>query len=140
MVAVGWGGLVASIGLMAASGRELALRLLATAASFLLGGFLAGVRSSVRRPAHGVAAGVAAYGIYAVFVALAHGIAVFAKPEPPELLPGGGARSGLAALWALAFALLGGMLAGSWLRPAGRRSSGGGGPSRAPLEPPPRVD
>jgi peptidoglycan/LPS O-acetylase OafA/YrhL len=139
MVAVGWGGLVCSIGLMAAAGRDLPLRLLATAASFLLGGFLAGVRASVRRPAHGLAAGVAGHVIYAVFVALASAIALFAEPDPPDLMPGGAARTGAAALWALAFALIGGLLAGSWLRPAGRRG-GGGSSHRAPLEPPPRVE
>src|SRR5512132_2659333 len=87
LVAVGWGGLVASIGLMAASSRDLPLRLLAVGATFLLGGFLAGVRSTSRRPLHGLAAGVAAHAIYVVFVALAALIATFAEPDPPDLVP-----------------------------------------------------
>lgn len=130
MVAVGWGGLIASIGLMAAGGRDLAVRLLVAAAFFLLGGFLAGVRSSQRRALHAIAAGVCAFVIFAVWVGLASAIAPFVDPDAPKLLPGGTGRTGAVALWALAFAALGGMLAGSWLRPGQRgkrRSYGAGG-------------
>jgi len=123
MVAVGWGGLVASIGLMVAGDRDLSVRLVTVAAAFVLGGFLAGVRATVARPLHGIVAGVAGHAIYVVFVGLASAIAVVADPEPPELLPGGAARTGAVALWALAFAVLGGLLAGSWLRPAGGGSA-----------------
>lgn len=120
MIAVGWGGLVASIGLMAASGRELAVRLLVSAGLFLLGGFLAGVRAALRRPLHAAAAGVVAHAIFALFVAIAAAIAPFVDPDAPELLAGGAVRTGAVALWALAFATLGGLLAGSWLRPGHR--------------------
>jgi hypothetical protein len=131
MVAVGWGGLFASIGLMAAGGRELAVRLLVAAAFFLLGGFLAGVRSSQRRALHAVCAGLCAFVIFAVWVGLASIIAPFVDPDAPKLFAGGAARTGAVALWALAFAALGGMLAGSWLRPGrrgqGRKYGSGGG-------------
>lgn len=119
-IAVGWGGLVASIGLMAASGRELAVRLLVSAAFFLLGGFLAGVRAALRRPLHAAVAGVVAHVIFALFVAIASVIAPFVDPDAPELFAGGAARTGAVALWALVFATLGGLLAGSWLRPGHR--------------------
>ena len=42
--------------------------------------------------------------------------------ELPTLLAGGGSDWLIAAGWAFAFALLGGVVANSWLRPAGRRS------------------
>lgn len=131
MVAVGWGGLVGSIGLMAASGRELAVRLLVAAAFFLLGGFLAGVRSSQQRALHAIFGGVIAFVIFAVWVGLASAIAPFVDPDAPELFPEGAGRTGAVALWSLAFAALGGMLAGSWLRPGhrgkGRNYGSGGG-------------
>jgi hypothetical protein len=130
MVAVGWGGLVASIGLMVGNGRELAVRLLVAAALFLLGGFLAGVRASLRRPLHAAVAGLVAHAIFAVYVALASAIAPFVDPQAPELFAGGAARTGAVALWGVAFATLGGLLAGSWLRPGHRgknRAYGSGG-------------
>lgn len=130
MVAVGWGGLVASVGLMAAGGRELAVRLLVAAAFFLLGGFLAGVRSSQRRALHAVASALCALVIFAVWVGLASAIAPFVDPDAPELLAGGAGRTGFVVLWSMAFAALGGMLAGSWLRPGHRgkaRKYGTGG-------------
>jgi len=119
-IAVGWGGLMASIGLMAASGRELAVRLLVSAAFFLLGGFLAGVRAALGRPLHAVVAGVVAHVIFAVFVAITSAIAPFVGPGAPELFAGGAARTGAVTLWALVFATFGGLLAGSWLRPGHR--------------------
>ncbi len=54
MIAVVWGGLVASIGLMAGAGRDWPVRLAAAALSFAIGGFLAGVRAAARRPMHAV--------------------------------------------------------------------------------------
>ena len=121
MIAVVWGGLVASIGLMAGSGRDWPARLIAAALSFALGGFLAGVRAANRRLMHAVAAWVAAYLIDACFIALARLIDTFGGPRSPVLFAGGGTDWLVAAAWALAFALLGGIVANSWLRPAGRR-------------------
>ncbi|HEX2503603.1 MAG TPA: hypothetical protein VHK00_06640 [Miltoncostaeaceae bacterium] len=121
LVAAAWGGLVASIGLMAGSGRDWPARLTAAALSFGLGGFLAAVRAAARRPFHALAAWVAAYVIYACFVLIARIIEELGGPDAPELVAGGGTSWLIAALWALVFALLGGVLANTWLRPAGRR-------------------
>lgn len=119
-IPVAWGGLVASIGLMAGAGRDWPLRLAATALSFGLGGFLAGVRAAGRRPAHAAGAWVAGYVIHAVFVAIARIIEAFGGRQAPALVAGNGRDWLLAAAWAFAFALSGGLLANSWLRPAGR--------------------
>jgi hypothetical protein len=121
LIAAAWGGLVASIGLMAGAGRDWPARLTAAALSFGLGGFLAGVRAAARRPLHAVAAWLAAYVIHACFVLLARIIEGLGGPDAPELVAGGGRDWLIAALWALAFALLGGTLANTWLRPAGKR-------------------
>ena len=119
-IPVAWGGLVASIGLMAGAGRDWPLRLAAAAVSFGVGGFLAGVRASARRPAHAAGAWLAGYAIHAVFVAIARAIEAFGGREAPALVAGTGRDWLLAAAWALAFALFGGLLANSWLRPVGR--------------------
>ena len=121
LIAAAWGGLIASLGLMAGSERDWPARLTAAALSFGLGGFLAGVRAAARRPLHAFAAWVAAYIIYACFVLLARVIEGLGGPGAPELVSGGGRDWAIAAAWALAFALLGGIIANSWLRPAGRR-------------------
>lgn len=120
LIAAVWGGLVASTGLMAGAGRDWPARLTAAALSFAVGGFLAGVRAAARRPFHAFAAWVAAYVIHACFVLLARLIHELGGPEPPDLVAGGGRDWLIAAGWALAFALLGGIIANSWLRPAGR--------------------
>ncbi|MGE0026592.1 MAG: hypothetical protein AB7O78_17420 [Thermoleophilia bacterium] len=119
-IPVAWGGLVASIGLMAGAGRDWPLRLVASAVSFGLGGFLAGVRAAGRRPAHAIGAWIAGYAIHAVFVAIARTIEAFGGREAPALVAGAGRDWLVAAVWAFAFALLGGLVANSWLRPAGR--------------------
>ena len=119
-IPVAWGGLVASIGLMSGAGRDWPLRLAASAVSFGLGGFLAGVRATSRRPAHAVGAWVAGYAIHAVFVAIARIIQAFGGREAPALVAGSGRDWLIAAVWAFAFALIGGLVANSWLRPVGR--------------------
>ncbi|HJZ62106.1 MAG TPA: hypothetical protein VKD47_08125 [Miltoncostaeaceae bacterium] len=126
-VAVGWGGLVASIGLMATSERDMPLRLLATAFSFGLGGFLAGVRASDRRTLHALAAAVAGYAIQAVFVALGALVDQLGGPAGPSIAHDGGRRWLVGAVWAGIFALIGGQVATVRLRPARRRERGGSG-------------
>lgn len=114
-----WGGLVASIGLMVGTGRDLPLRLTFVALAFLIGGFLAGVRASARRPAHALAAVAVAYLLHAGFVVAARAIDAIGGPGPPALV-GDGRGWALAAVVALAAAASGGALVGSWLRPAGQ--------------------
>lgn len=120
-IAATWGGLVASVGLMAGAGRDWPARLTAGALAFALGGFLAGVRAAARRPTHAAAAWAAAYVIHACFIVLANVIDSLGGPDAPALVSGGGSRWLVAAGWALLFALVGGVVANSWLRPAGRR-------------------
>jgi hypothetical protein len=105
---------------MSGAGRDWPLRLAASAVSIALGGFLAGVRASGRRPAHAVWAWAAGYVIHAAFVAIARIIEASGGREAPALVSGTGRDWLLAATWAFAFALLGGLVANSWLRPAGR--------------------
>jgi hypothetical protein len=121
LVAVGWGSLAASLGLLLGSGRDWAMRLAIAAAAFAVGGLLAGVRADSGRRLHALAAGVGGYAIYAAFVALAGVIDSFGGPAAPALARGGAEHWGLAAAWALCFALLGGAVAGTLLRPARRR-------------------
>lgn len=121
LIAVLWGGLAASIGLMAGAGRDWPARLLAAALSFGIGGFLAGVRAAGRRIAHAVGAWLAGYAIHACFIALATLIDALGGPDAPALVAGTGARWLYACGWAFLMALAGGLIANSWLRPAGRR-------------------
>jgi hypothetical protein len=105
---------------MAGAGRDWPLRLAAAAVTFAVGGFLAGVRASSRRVAHAVGAWLAGYAMHAAFVAIARVIEASGGREAPALLPGTGRDWLLAAAWALAFALAGGLAANTWLRPVGR--------------------
>jgi hypothetical protein len=120
-IPIAWGGLVAAIGLMAGSGRDWPVRLAVAALTFGLGGFLAGVRAASRRPAHAIGAGLAAYAIHACFIAIAWTIDHLGGPDAPALVPGTGRDWLLAAGWALSAALIGGLIANAWLRPATRR-------------------
>jgi hypothetical protein len=119
-VAAAWGGLVASIGLLAGAGRDWPARLAAAALSFALGGFLAGVRAAARRPGHAGGAWIVAYVIHAAFIAVARAVDAMGGPDAPALVAGGGSAWAGAAAWALVWALIGGVLANAWLRPAGR--------------------
>jgi hypothetical protein len=118
-IAATWGGLVAAVGLMAGAERDWPLRLTAIALAFTVGGFLAGVRASARRPGHALAAAVVGYLLHAVYVALARVVDAFAGPDPPALAADSTRAWLLAFGWALVFALIGGLIANSWLRPAG---------------------
>lgn len=120
-IPVAWGGLVASVGLMSGAGRDWPVRLAVAVLTFGVGGFLSGVRASSRRPAHAFAAGLVGYAIHACFVALAHVIDVLGGPDAPAIAPGTGREWVTAAAVALAAALAGGMVAHSWLTPAGPR-------------------
>lgn len=123
-VAVGWGGLAASVGLMAGASRDWPLRLAATAVFFALGGLLSGIRAGARRPAHAVAAWAAAYLLDGAFVIVARALDAAGGPNAPALVPGGGRGWLVAAAWSLAFCLAGALAADAWLRPAGSRAAG----------------
>jgi hypothetical protein len=58
---------------------------------------------------------------HACFIALAWIIDAFGGRTSPPLVAGSGRDWLTAAGWALVFALAGGYVASSWLRPAGRR-------------------
>ncbi len=120
-IPVAWGGLAASLGLMVGAGRDWPVRLLAAALSFGIGGFLAGVRAAGRRVAHAIGAWVAGYVIHACFIVLANVIDVLGGPDAPPLVAGSGERWLYALGWSFLMALAGGLVANSWLRPAGRR-------------------
>lgn len=121
LIPIVWGGLAASIGLMAGAGREWPARLVAAALSFGIGGFLAGVRAAGRRRAHAVGSWVAGYGIHACFVALATMIDFGGGPDAPPFIAGSGSQWLYALGWAFLMALGGGLIANSWLRPVTRR-------------------
>jgi len=121
LMAVVWGGLAASVGLMAGAGRDWPARLAAAALSFGIGGFLAGVRAAGRRIAHAIGAWVAGYAIHACFIALATAIDALGGPDAPSLVAGSGTQWLYACGWAFLWALAGGLVANSWLRPASRR-------------------
>lgn len=112
---------MASIGLISGAGRDWPARLALAALTFGLGGFLAGVRASSRRPVHALAAAAAGYAIHACFVVIARVIDALGGPQAPALVPGTGRDWLVAAAWAVGLALVGGMVADAWLRPAGRR-------------------
>jgi len=121
LIPIVWGGLAASIGLMAGAGRDWPARLGAAALSFGIGGFLAGVRAAGRRIVHAIGAWVAGYAIHAGFIALATVIDLAGGPSAPHLIPGSGTQWLYALGWAFLVALAGGLVANSWLRPVGRR-------------------
>lgn len=116
-MAVGWGGLIASIGLLVGAGRGDLTRAVAVAAAFMLGGFLAGVRAEVLRPLHAALAAVAAYAFHAVFVVFGHLASVLGGPSSPSFVPGATRTWVLTAFLGLVAAMIGGGIATTWLRP-----------------------
>lgn len=122
LIGASWGGVVASIGLLAGSGRDLPLRLGIVAIAFAAGGFLSGIRANARRLRHALVAFVVAYAIYAAFIGLAHLIHGAGGPEPPDLIPADDGQQALMALgWSAAFMLIGTWLASMLLGGDGRR-------------------
>jgi peptidoglycan/LPS O-acetylase OafA/YrhL len=120
-MAVGWGGLMAAIGVLVGAERGSTMRIVALVVSFLLGGFLAGVRAHERRPLHAAVAAVAAYAFYGLFVVIGHIVDILGGPEPPSFMPGDNVDWGVAAAVALIAAIAGGLVASVRLRP-GRRN------------------
>lgn len=116
-MAVGWGGLIAAIGLLAGAERGDITRVVAVVVAFLVGGFLAGVRAEVLRPLHAALAAIAAYAFHAVFVVVGHLASVIGGASSPSFVPGSTRTWLLTALLGLVAALAGGAVAMIWLRP-----------------------
>ena len=116
-MAVGWGGLIAAIGLLVGAERGDLTRVVAVVVAFLIGGFLAGVRAEVLRPLHAVLAAIAAYAFHALFVVVGHLAGVLGGPSSPSFVPGPTRTWLLTALLGLVMAIAGGVFAMIWLRP-----------------------
>lgn len=119
-MAVGWGGLIAAIGLLIGAGRGDTTLLASVVVAFLVGGFLAGVRAAELRPVNAAFAAIAAYLFHGVFTLLAHVADVLGGPSAPGFLPGSNATWGFTALVGLVVAVAGGVVATLWLRPQRR--------------------
>ncbi len=120
-MAVGWGGLVASIGLLVGAERSNVTRGIILALTFVFGGFLAGIRAEDLRPVHGILAAIAGYAFYSLFVVVGHLVDVAGGPAAPDFMPGTNRDWWLSAAIGAGAALVGAVLAGAWLRPQGER-------------------
>lgn len=110
-MAVGWGGLVGTIGLAASAGSPLWVRVLAVVAAFLVGGFLSGVRTLDRRvttAALGCLVGWLMWAAIVVVLALVH---LVGGPVEPEFAPGTDPQALVLAGASLVSALIGGLAA-----------------------------
>lgn len=88
-IAAGWGGVVAAIGPIAATGRDWRTHLVLLAASFGLGALFAGLRSAMNRPSHAFMAALVGIALHLVFVGMTHLLETVGGPTPAELVPGG---------------------------------------------------
>lgn len=120
-MAVGWGGLIASIGLLVGAERSTVTRLLIVAVTFAFGGFLAGIRAEDLRAVHGLFAAVGAYLFYSLFVVVSHVVDLAGGPDAPEFMPGPNRDWWLAAAAGAVAALVGAAAAAAWLRPQGEQ-------------------
>jgi hypothetical protein len=92
-MAVGWGGLVGTIGLVASAGSPLWVRALVIPVAFLVGGFLSGVRTLDHRPLNATAAWVAGWLLWAFICLVLAVVSALGGPDDPEFAPGGDAAS-----------------------------------------------
>jgi hypothetical protein len=122
-IAATWGGLVGGIGLIVAGPRDLALRIAIVVVAGCIAGFLTGMRAIRNRFSNAVAAWAIANILYVAFVIAAAGVHLITGPHAPALDPGGLKLWGEVTLISLVATLVGGSLANSLLRPAGRRSN-----------------
>jgi len=104
-MAVGWGGLVGTIGLAASA------RALAVIGAFLIGGFLAGVRTLDHRALNAAAAWVFGWLLWAAICLVLAIVAAFGGPSDPEFAPGSDGASLLIAAASLLAAAVGGLAA-----------------------------
>lgn len=110
-MAVGWGGLVGTIGLAASAGAAVWLRAIIIIAVFLIGGFLVGVRTLDRRVANAVAAWVVGWLLWAVIVGILAIVNVAGGPSEPEFAPGTDGASLVIAAASLLAAIVGALAA-----------------------------
>ncbi len=110
-MAVGWGGLIGTIGLVASSGSALWVRAAAVIGAFLVGGFLSGVRTLDRRALNAVAAWVFGWLLWGVIWVVLAIVAALGGPADPEFAPGTGGAALLIAAGSLLAAVVGGLAA-----------------------------
>ncbi len=110
-MAVGWGGLVGTIGLAASSGSALWVRAAAIVVAFLVGGFLSGVRTLDHRALNATAAWVFGWLLWGAICLVLAIVAVFGGPGSPEFAPGTDGAALLIALGSLLAAVVGGLAA-----------------------------
>jgi len=110
-MAVGWGGLVGTIGLAASAAAPLWVRALAIIGAFLIGGFLAGVRTLDHRALNAAAAWVFGWLLWAAICLVLAIVAAFGGPTDPEFAPGSDGASLLIAAASLLAAAVGGLAA-----------------------------
>jgi hypothetical protein len=122
-IAAGWGGIVASLGPIIATSTGWPARLVIVAASFAIGGLLAGLRSPGRRVLHAAAAALMGLLVHLGFAVLTRLANLAGAPDGASVAPGGGAGWLKLAVWCLAWAMAGGFLVASRLdrHRAGRR-------------------
>ena len=112
-MAVGWGGLVGTIGLAASAGSSLWVRALAIIGAFLVGGFLSGVRTLDYRVLNAVAAWVAGWLLWAFICLVLAIVSASGGPDDPEFAPGTDGASLVIATASLLAAVVGAMAADS---------------------------
>jgi hypothetical protein len=110
-MAVGWGGLVGTIGLAATAGAPVWVRAVAVIVAFLIGGFLSGVRTLDHRIMNAVGAWVFGWLLWAAIWIVLAIVAAFGGPTDPEFAPGSDGASLIIAAASLLAALVGGLAA-----------------------------
>lgn len=110
-MAVGWGGLVGTIGLAASAGSPLWVRAIAVIAAFLVGGFLSGVRTLDRRALNATAAWVFGWLLWGAICLVLWVVSAFGGPADPEYAPGSDGAALLIAAASLLAAVVGGLAA-----------------------------
>ncbi len=110
-MAVGWGGLIGTIGLAASAAAPTWARALIIIAAFLLGGFLSGVRTLDHRSLNALGAWVFGWLLWAAIWIVLAIVSAAGGPADPEYAPGSGSASLLIAAGSLLAALVGGMAA-----------------------------
>lgn len=110
-MAVGWGGLVGTVGLAGSAGSPLWVRALAVVAAFLVGGFLSGVRTLDHRVSTAALVWLVGWLLWAAIVIVLAIIHLLGGPPEPEFAPGTDVAALVLAGASLLCALIGGLTA-----------------------------